>query len=307
MLYLVYGSNAYGVQRQVAGIIEVLGKESSAVRVDGETAEYEALAERLVGQSLFSLGDQVIIVRGLSKSKAVSERILELRTRVPEDTHVVFVEPEIDKRSSFFKTLKREATVHECKDLNERELASWLIGEASQLGGTIDMPTAQLLAQYVGVQQQRAASELEKLILYEPEVTRDAVEKMVEKTVQENIFELLDAVTRGEMEKSAQSVQKLLRARVEPIYILTMIAWQLHNIALVKSAGTMSASEIASKAKLAPFVVQKTQRITSKLSLAAIKEMIELTSKADLALKTSTVDQTQLIHQLVGKLSRIAG
>ena len=78
-----------------------------------------------------------------------------------------------------------------------------------------------------------------------------------------------------------------------------MLGWQLHILALVKSAGNKSAADIASEAKLSPFIVRKTQTIIKRISYAKLQVLIKQTINIDKQLKTSTIDADLAIKNLL--------
>jgi DNA polymerase III delta subunit len=75
-----------------------------------------------------------------------------------------------------------------------------------------------------------------------------------------------------------------------------MLAWQLHVLALIKTAGSRSAEQIAAQAKLNPFVVRKSQGLARHLSLEQLKQLIEELLQVDLKLKTVAVDADEALQ-----------
>jgi DNA polymerase-3 subunit delta len=84
-----------------------------------------------------------------------------------------------------------------------------------------------------------------------------------------------------------------------------MIAWQLHILALLKTAGDRSPDTIAREAKLNPFVVRKSQAIARRLSLAELKALISRTLQLDMRLKRQTMDADDALQQLLLSLSAL--
>jgi DNA polymerase III delta subunit len=86
---------------------------------------------------------------------------------------------------------------------------------------------------------------------------------------------------------------------VEPQAILAMIAWQLHVLALIKTAGDRSVDVIAKEAKLNPFVVRKSQGIAQRLSLSELKDLVRRTLTLDIRLKRQAIDADDALQQLL--------
>ena len=75
-----------------------------------------------------------------------------------------------------------------------------------------------------------------------------------------------------------------------------MIAWQIHIIAVVKFN---SSADIASKSKINPYVVQKTSRITSRLSESQVKRLVKSATELDYRLKSSAIDADDAVQHFL--------
>jgi DNA polymerase III delta subunit len=82
-----------------------------------------------------------------------------------------------------------------------------------------------------------------------------------------------------------------LRAlRVEPQQIIAMFAWQLHIMALMKTAGSRGADEVAREAKISPYVAGKSRSLVQQLSLPDILRMITDLLDIDARSKREAID-----------------
>jgi len=109
---------------------------------------------------------------------------------------------------------------------------------------------------------------------YQPEITRQTIDLLTEAAPQSTIFELLDAAFAGNAQRAMALYAEQRALKVEPQQIMAMIAWQLHVLAVIKTAGQRSADEIAKDAKLNPYVVRKSQNIARKLTLPELKKLV---------------------------------
>lgn len=91
--------------------------------------------------------------------------------------------------------------------------------------------------------------------------------------------------------------------KVEPQQIMAMIAWQLHVLAVVKTAGNKSAEDIARQAKLNPFVVRKTVSIARQISLAETKQLIKRALQLDIKMKTISIDADEALQHFLLTIS----
>jgi DNA polymerase III delta subunit len=264
-------------------------------RLDGDDHSADRLQESI--QSLpFLSPRKLVVLRGPSRQKAFTEHITSLLEGVPETTDLIIVEPKLDRRLAYYKTLKAKTDFREFKELDARGLASWATGYAKEQGGSLGAGDAKLLIDRVGINQQLLRNELDKLLAYEERITKDAILALTESTPQSTVFELLDTAFSGNTKRAIELYREQRALRVEPQAIVGMLAWQLHILAIVKASGGKSSSEIAQSAKLSPFVVQKSQGLARNLSLTRLSQLIAELLRIDIALKVSSIDADEALQ-----------
>lgn len=284
------GANAYGLSRELGKLTADFVAEQGDMgleRLDGDEATFERISEALTSLPFLS-SKKMVVIRGGSANKQFTEKAPELLAEVPETTDVVVVETKLDKRSSYYKFLKKSTDFREFNELDQNGLARWLVQSAKEQGGTLSQADASLLVNRVGTNQQLLASELDKLLLYNDKVTRSSIEVLTEPTPQSTVFELLDAAFAGRTKRAMQLYAEQRALKVEPQQIIAMLAWQLHILALIKTAGERSPQAIASEAKVSPYVVQKSSGIARKLTLAELKRLVADLAEIDARSKRET-------------------
>jgi|SRR5579885_1341802 len=294
------GSNFYQLNDELLRLKTKFVQKYGDINIENldEETEVDTLISSV--QALPFLAEKrLLIVKNLGAKKALAERIDEVLDNVSEATELVIVEPKIDKRFSYYKTLKTKTVFREFGELNEPQLISWLIDAAKQQNGSLSRTDAGYLVQRVGPNQQLLAQELSKLLLYNPNISRTSIDELVEPTPQSSVFELLDAAFQGQTKKVVALYEEQRAMKVEPLNILAMIAWQLHALAIVKTAGKRSDAEIAQAASLNPFVVRKSQTIAKSLALSRLKQLIAETLALDTRLKSESIDPDEAMLQLL--------
>lgn len=256
-------------------------------RLDGAEATIERISEALISLPFLSNKKMVLLRQG-SVNKQFAEQAAQLLADVPETTEVIVVEPKLDKRSSYYKFLKKATDFKEYNELDAGGLARWLVSAAKERGGTLSPGDASLLVSRVGQNQQLLSSELEKLLLYSGDITKDSIETLTEPTPQSTIFELLDAAFAGRSARALQLYIEQRALKVEPQQIIAMLVWQLHILALLKTAGQRSPDSIASDAKVSPYTVKKSVTIARKLTLAELKRLVADLAEIDRRSKRET-------------------
>lgn len=292
MIVTITGSNDYARRAELDKLVSAFTAEHTDMaveRLDGEEASAARMRESI--QSLpFLTARKLVVLREPSKQKAFAEQITDALAAVSDTTDLILYEPKLDKRLAYYKTLKKQTDLRDFADLDANGLARWASSYAAERGGSLAIADARLLIDRIGPSQQLVRSELDKLLSYQLQITRQVIELLTERTPQSTVFELLDAAFSRDADRAFRLYREQRALRVEPQAILAMIAWQVQVLAVVKAAGTMPAEQIAKEAKLNPFVVRKTQSIARRLTLMQIKQFVADLTKLDLQLKTTAID-----------------
>ncbi len=287
MIITLTGSNGFLLRAELQRMVAEFVKEYTDMgleRLDGEEVEYDRIRESL--ESLpFLASKKLVVLRAPSANKEFVENAERLLSELPETTDVIIHEPKLDKRSVYYKLLKKNTNYREFNELDEYELAKWLTTQAD-----ISQTDAKYLIERLGANQQLLNNELEKLMAYDPKVTRQTIDLLTEPNPQSTIFQLLDSAFAGNRKKMLNLYAEQRASKVEPQQIIAMLAWQLHILAVVKTAVDSDDAQIASDAKINPFVVRKSQQITKNLSLQKLKDLIRDLARLDLQLKTTAID-----------------
>lgn len=306
MIVTLTGENGFGREAELARLADAFVAEHGELaleRLDGEEADLVRIQEALT--SLPLLADRkMVVLRQPGKNKQFAEQVEQILADVSDSTDVILVEPKLDKRLGYYKTLKAKTDFREFKELDGPGLASWLVGQARTQNGSLSPADARLLVERVGVNQQLLANELEKLLLYNPQITRQSIERLTVPSPQSTIFQLLEAAFAGNARRTLKLYAEQRALKVEPPQIIAMLAWQLHVLALIKAAGDRPAEQIASEAKLNPFVVRKSQGIARGLNLADVKKMVGDLLKIDVAAKTKGTDPDEALQNYLLSLPR---
>ncbi len=271
-------------------------------RIDGIETEQARISEALTSLP-FLAAKKMVVFSAPSKSKWFAENAETLLAELPATTDLLLVEPKFDKRSSLYKFLKKTTDFREHNALDEVALAKWAVARAKERGATLTTQNARYLIERVGTNQQLLDSEVEKLTISGGEIDRDRIERLTEATPQSTIFQLIDAALRGERRQALKLYDEQRSLKVEPQQIIGMFAWQLHVMAIVKSAGERPTDQVAREAKLNPYVVGKTATLTRSMSLAGVRQKIDDLLAIDLRSKREALDLDAALQTFILEFS----
>ncbi len=304
MITVAAGPNTYMRDALVADMVTAYKTRHGDLNfelLDGSEATHEAIIAACT--TLPFLADaRMVVVKQFTACKQLLEAVEAFVAVVHAlPTDVLLIDDKLDKRTSWYKVLQKQTKLHDFQPLDARGVEQWLVAEASSRGGKISSADARLLIARVGEDQQLLSHELSKLLTYNPAITKQTIELLCDPLPQSTIFMMVEALFSGDIQKALLLYDDQRHQRVEPQAIMGMVVWQMHMVALAKTAGSRSAQEIAKQAGVSPFALQKSQGLASRLSLRDIKRLFAYLTEADLRTKTESVDadrlmQTALIH-----------
>jgi DNA polymerase-3 subunit delta len=298
MTVTLNGENSFGLRTELEKLVGDFVAEHGDMaleRLDGEEASFERLQEALQSPP-FLASKKMVVLRAPSKNKTFSEKAEQLLAEMPETTDVILVETKLDKRLSYYKFLKSKTDFREFHEMDQAAMARWLTASAAAAGGSLTSADAAYLIDRIGLDQRLLANELDKLLLYAPGITRQTIALLTDETPQSTIFQLLEAAFAGNARRTFALYNEQRQLKVEPAQIIAMLAWQLHVMAVLKTAGERSPDQIAREAKLNPYVVRKTGAVARRLSLPALKRLIADLLEIDIRLKREPLDADEALQ-----------
>ena len=111
--------------------------------------------------------------------------------------------------------------------------------------------------------------------------------------IPKNVFPFLDALAAKDKKSAFAQAHRLLRAGEDSHFLLTMVVWQMRNLAKVKGKATKG---------LHPYVLGKLKRLERNFTEAELSHAFSLLLKEDLATKKGKANSTTfdfLIEKLV--------
>lgn len=301
MVIVVTGENLHRVRAEITSVTDafIAAHDALAVeRFDAAEAEAEHILSAVSGVSLLSPA-KLVIVQNFEVNKPLTEQTESLLEQVADDTTLLIVIGKLDKRLAYGKLLKKAADWREFNQLSPQDTVRWIAQASAEKGGRIDNRTAQYLLDCVGADQERLSNELDKLILFDAQITTETIDLLCERQPTSTVFELLDAGFHGQQQKALRLYDEQRRQQVEPLAMVGMIGWQLHILALTKTAKGKSATDIARDAGVHPFVVQKTQNLARDMSLGKIKQLVHQAVVLEEQFKTRAINADDAVKHFL--------
>lgn len=289
MIELITGVNYFALdaylKKRQDDFLNTYG-DTAFERFEGEDSSLERLIDAV--QSVPFLSERkMVVVHDASKNKLLCDSIDRIIDRLLDTTDLLFVDPKIDKRLVFYKTLKKHAKLSSFDELDETATIKWIKEYSQQQGTMITQDVAGYLVSRTGLSQQLLARQVEVLALHSDVITRDNVDLLVEPSSQSTIFDLIDAVLRGEHKRAIELYEDQRKQKVEPQQIIGMMVWQLHVLAILQSSKGKPIELIASESKISPFVLRKSQTLSQKMDHTTLLSIVQKLIAIDSSIKTT--------------------
>lgn len=292
MVYTYAGTNDFGRQQAVRQHMQRFSAahgDMALQKLDAADATADEIREAL--QSAPFLADRkLVVIRSGASNKSFAEQASDLLQDLADTTEVVLDEPKLDKRSTYYKFIHKNTEFSDFAALDTRGLAAWAVGYAKDLTGQISRGDAQYLVERVGPDQQLIASELKKLLITGKPITKSLIDTYTEPNPQSTIFELLDAAFQGKAEQALRIYEEQRQLKVDPHYIIAMLIWQLHIVAILVAGQGMPVDDVAKKAKISPYVAKKSQGIARRVTKAQLLALLERLIAIDVQSKSTSLN-----------------
>ncbi len=116
--------------------------------------------------------------------------------------------------------------------------------------------------------------------------------------IPKNVFGFLDALGYKNKEKSFLELHRLLDQGESPVYLLTMIVWQVRNLLRVKLH-----NDSGSKLKMNPFVLRKAKGQVKDFEEEELVGIFRNLLKAEVKLKTTSLDPVLVLDRVVDRIT----
>ncbi|MEH7414066.1 DNA polymerase III subunit delta [Neobacillus drentensis] len=322
-IYLLYGTEAFLInetkQMLLNNILDEEDKDFNFSAYDLEETPVDLALEDaetfpfLGEKKVVFLHNPVFLTAEKTKEK-VEHNLAKLEAYLKEPapyTVMVISAPyeKLDERKKITKELKRHAELVEAKKLSEHELKKWIRDRVKGNGLEIEESAIDQLLALAGTNMFMLASEVDKLSLYAAEqncISSELVEKLVARTLEQNIFTLIERVVQRRLDEALRIYYDLLKQNEEPIKILALLSGQFRLIYQVKelSRRGYGQQQIAAYLKIHPFRVKLALGQAGSFTDEELANLMGILADADYQMKTGGMNKSLLIEMLLFRLKR---
>lgn len=310
-VYLIYGEEKYLIDEFV---MQVINKYSEYEKIEYDALEnnIDDVINDLNMGSLFS-NNKIIIVSNcyfLTGSKSDIEHNTDALIdyfKNDNDNILILIlnEEAIDKRKKVVKELENKADIKVFNKLNEKDTLNFIKNYSEKNGYKIDDQSSRLFLEYTRDNLYIITNELDKMFLYKDNnktINKEDVKLITSRTINANIFDLIEAITKRDVNKSLFLYQDLVLLNEEEIKLIIILANQFRLIYQVKEMYKEGYSEydISRNLNVHPYRVKLAYNmdITINESLEYIKKLSEL----DRNIKSGVIDKKYAFEKFIIEL-----
>ncbi len=304
-VYLIYGPEDY-LRKQYRD------KLKNAILPEDDTMNYNYYEGKgLDVHEIIAMADtmpffaqyRLLILENTGFFSSASDELSEYVLSVPEDTIMIFVEENADKRNKLFKAVSKVGYAACMESPNQEMLIKWIGGILKQEGRQISREDILLFLSIIDMDMENIRQELEKLICYtmgKPAITSADIREVCSVHTENKIFDMITAVA-GKNKKDAMALYNdLLTLKEPPMRILYLMARQFNTLLLIREllGQGFPNNTIAERTGMKEFVVRRNVGLARKFSVEELKAAVEFCTQMEEDVKTGKM-QDQIAVELV--------
>jgi DNA polymerase-3 subunit delta len=221
---------------------ELVADEFDRAHLDAQEVDLSIILAEAMSIPAFS-SRRVVFVRGVQHLKSADiESLVDVIVRLPYSTHLVlYTHAESDEEerkgtavpAKLLNAVDKQGVVIECKPLTAAGFEGWLQAQLQAAGKEMTSDAIERFIFLTAGSTAVAQTEMEKVLLYvgdRPAIHREDVETVVSRTVEAQVFKLVDAIAEGDAASAMRLLQDVLvsggRAEAVVPRLLALIARQ---------------------------------------------------------------------------------
>lgn len=314
-LYFFCGEDQYSLDLAIEMVEQTVGphvlSDFDKEIINAEKSQSLSQVLDLAFSFPFGGGKKLLILKNFDKFNDKKE-LLSYTANPPDFTVLVIMQSGkiSDLSREPYSVLLEKRFLFEARNATGSELVEWVVKKSKKLGINFSDDNAQALIEIVGEDKSLLDMQLEKFVDYlggKSDVTFEDIKKISSPTKEHSIFDLQDAIGKGNKSKALEVAYNLLDAGTEIVFIINMLSKFVLAVAqiteLVKSrVNDFEAAKLAGisygyymNCKKASFLMNDERLLNASRALLT----------ADLSIKTSATESktvlTILITEMLGE------
>ena len=240
----------------------------------------------------------------------------EILSDIPDYCTVLFVyvavEWKADKRvSKLYAAVDKVCSQVALHKQSERELVPWIRRQLAAGKKTMKDDLCRYLIMQTGGSMTTLAAELDKLMCFtdQEEITRYDIDQVVIPVLEAMVFDITKDIFNRDFDSAMVKLKNLLQQDEEPIAINAAIGYQVRRMyaAKVLSESGKSYYDLMQLYSMKDYPAKTTYNQAKNFKKQQLRQGCRLCAEADYQMKVSSVDDAQLLENLVLQLAQLGG
>ena len=301
----LYGEEKYLLNEFMENAEDIVAMPEINVHIfEGDLDEQKVVAA--VEQLPFCSKINLTIVK--NDFKKVTDYFINKLKDIPDTTRLFLIcEDKIDKRTKFYKAIKRIATIREFKKLNESSLYTFISKEIEKRNAKISGGAINLLIMRTGyLQKEKTNTNLysimnyvDKLTNYSSQINEETIERLVDLSPEENAFKLMDMLTASKVHEAFKYATGLIENGSHPLGLMALITRHfriLLKLCLVDDPQVLG---------LHPFTLRNMKKHIGVYSENELTKIIDLCLEFQRKIKTGKLPPVLALENLLVSIGNI--
>lgn len=212
-----------------------------------------------------------------------------------ETTIMIFIGEfaKLDARKKIVKSMQKNCKVLLYSKLDESSKLNFIRQELQKRNIQIDKQAFEELLKRLPCDIQTIKNEITKLDIYHEVITKQCVEELITRPLDEDVFDLVNAVVKQDLKSALYIWNDLCVLNKDAIYLIALLASQFRFLYQVKTLMMQgnAKNDITSQLKAHPYRVQLSMQTCTYLELSYILNILAQLATLDQKLKSGQLDK----------------
>lgn len=300
-IYFYYGNNDFLVNKEIDSLIEKLNVDPiNIIKYDLIESEQQHVLEEIQTVSFFS-DQKVVVVKNVHLLNNEVEHVIETWANYisnpKEDIILILQDQELLAESSILgKAIFLNSVIKKIDAIEEKEYPNYILSILKKYQYEIDNEAINELLERTSFDFYLISQEIDKLMLfcYDTKIiTHKDITLLVSRNLEENIYELTNAVVSRNINKAIEVFYDLMARNEEPIRILNQLANKfrelLHVKLLIDKGYTQD--QVSKHFNMAPGKTYYVIKSARQISFSVLEDYIKRLGKLDHEIKSGQADK----------------
>ena len=295
MVYLLYGTNDFAIQKE----IEKITKDFDKMNISKYDLTEDDIKDVISDAETFSMfaDSKVVIAENAaiftSSGSGDLETLENYLAHINPNTILIFTvnEEKVDERKKITKKIKKD---YKLISFNQNETPNSLVRNLLN-DYNITSSNINLLIDRVGTNPLILENEVNKIKLYKDDktVTKEDIINLTTKRPEIDIFKLIDDIVMKNKDEALEIYNEMLKVNEEPLKIVILLASQFRLMYQAKELAKKGYSEknISEVLKVHPYRVKLALQKGKKYKAETLLNYLSVLADIDIAIKTGKTDK----------------